>query len=63
MFMKLYLNKFLALLFILITNTSYASSFIVEYKVSTAGIKIGNVSWSLNIDDNFYKTEIGLFCP
>ncbi len=68
MFMRLYLNKFLAIVVILITNTLYANSFVVEYKVSTAGIKIGNFSWSLNIDNNFYKTEIdlknsGIFSP
>ena len=66
--MRLYLNKFLVLLIILITNTLYANSFIVEYKVSTTGIKIGNFIWSLNIDDNFYQTEIdlknsGIFTP
>ena len=66
--MRLYLNKFLTLIVILIANTSYANSFIVEYKVSTAGIKIGNFIWSLNVDDNFYQTEIdlknsGIFSP
>ena len=58
--MRLYLNKFLTLIVILIANTSYANSFIVEYKVSTAGIKIGNFIWSLNVDDDFYQTEIDL---
>ena len=66
--MRLYLNKFLALLVILAINTSYANSFFVEYKVSTAGIKIGNFSWFLDIDDKFYQTEIdlknsGIFSP
>ena len=58
--MKLYLNKFLPLLVIFIINTSYASSFNTEYKVSTAGIKIGYFNWSLIINDNTYQTEINL---
>ena len=58
--MKLYLNKFLPLLVIFIINTSYANSFNTEYKVSTAGIKIGYFNWSLIINDNAYQTEINL---
>jgi len=53
---------------IFVVNTSYANNFIAEYKVSTTGIKIGNFSWSLNINDNIYQTEInlknsGIFSP
>ncbi len=66
--MKLCLNKFIVFFVIFVVNTSFANSFSVEYKVSTTGIKIGNFSWSLNINDNIYQTEInlknsGIFSP
>ena len=62
------MNKFLFFFAILVVNTSYANNFSAEYKVSTTGIKIGNFSWSLNINDNVYQTEInlknsGIFSP
>jgi len=62
------LNKFLVFFVIFVVNTSYANNFSAEYKVSTTGIKIGNFSWSLNINDNVYQTEInlknsGIFSP
>jgi len=62
------LNKFLVFFIIFVINTSYANNFSAEYKVSTTGIKIGNFSWSLNINDNIYQTEInlknsGIFSP
>jgi len=62
------LNKFLFFFVIFVVNTSYANNFSAEYKVSTTGIKIGNFSWSLNINDNVYQTEIslknsGIFSP
>jgi len=62
------LNKFLVFFIIFVVNTSYANNFSAEYKVSTTGIKIGNFSWSLNINDNIYQTEInlknsGIFSP
>jgi len=62
------LNKFLIFFVIFVVNTSYAKNFSAEYKVSTTGIKIGNFSWSLNINDNVYQTEInlknsGIFSP
>ena len=68
MFMKLCLNKFLVFFVIFVANTSFANNFIVEYKVSTTGIKIGHFSWSLNVNDNIYQTEInlknsGIFSP
>ena len=68
MFTRLYLNKFLVFFIIFVINTSYANNFSAEYKVSTTGIKIGNFSWSLNINDNIYQTEInlknsGIFSP
>ena len=68
MFMRLCLNKFLIFFVIFVVNTSYANNFSAEYKVSTTGIKIGNFSWSLNINDNVYQTEInlknsGIFSP
>jgi len=66
--MRLCLNKFLAFFVIFVVNTSYANNFSAEYNVSTTGIKIGNFSWSLNIDGNVYQTEInlknsGIFSP
>ena len=66
--MRFSLNKFLVFFIIFVINTSYANSFSAEYKVSTTGIKIGNFSWSLNINDNIYQTEInlknsGIFSP
>ena len=62
------MNKFLVFFIIFVVNTSYANNFSAEYKVSTTGIKIGNFSWSLNINDNVYQTEInlknsGIFSP
>ena len=68
MFTRLCLNKFLVFFIIFVINTSYANNFSAEYKVSTTGIKIGNFSWSLNINDNIYQTEInlknsGIFSP
>ena len=62
------MNKFLVFFIIFVINTSYANNFSAEYKVSTTGIKIGNFSWSLNINDNVYQTEInlknsGIFSP
>jgi len=66
--MKFCLNKFLVFFVIFVVNTSFANSFSVEYKVITKGIKIGNFSWSLNINDNIYQTKInlknsGIFSP
>ena len=62
------MNKFIVFFIIFVINASYANNFIAEYKVSTTGIKIGNFSWSLNINDNIYQTEInlknsGIFSP
>ena len=62
------MNKFLVFFVIFVVNSSYANNFSAEYKVSTTGIKIGNFSWSLNINDNIYQTEInlknsGIFSP
>ncbi|MDC2979169.1 DUF3108 domain-containing protein, partial [Pelagibacteraceae bacterium] len=54
------MNKFLVFFVIFVINTSYANNFSAEYKVSTSGIKIGYFSWSLNINDNIYQTEINL---
>ncbi len=68
MFTRLCLNKFLVFFILFVVNSSYANNFIADYKVSTTGIKIGNFSWSLNINDNIYQTEInlknsGIFSP
>ncbi len=62
------MNKFIIFFVIFIVNSSYANNFSAEYKVSTTGIKIGNFSWSLNINDNIYQTKVnlknsGIFSP
>ena len=62
------MNKFLVFFIIFVVNTSYANNFSAEYKVSTSGIKIGSFSWSLNINNNIYQTEVylkntGIFSP
>ena len=62
------MNKFLVFFVIFVVNTSYANNFSAEYKVSTTGTKIGHFNWSLNINGNFYQTEInlknsGIFSP
>ena len=62
------MNKFIVFFVIFAVNISYANNFSAEYKVSTTGIKIGSFSWSLNINDNIYQTEInlknsGIFSP
>ena len=54
------MNKFLVFFIIFVANASFANNFIAEYKVSTTGIKIGHFSWSLNVNDNIYQTEINL---
>ena len=58
--MRLYLNKILIIVLIFFFNTSSANNFNVEYKISTAGIKIGYLNWNLIIKNNVYQTEIGL---
>ena len=62
------MSKFLVFFVIFVVNTSYANNFSAEYKVSTSGIKIGSFSWSLNINNNIYQTEVylkntGIFSP
>ena len=68
MFMRLYLTKYLLFFLMFFYNICYANNFNIEYKVSTTGIKIGYFNWSLNINNNFYQTEInlknsGIFSP
>ena len=58
--MGLYLNRILIIVLIFFFNTSSANNFNVEYKISTAGIKIGYLNWNLIIKNNVYQTEIGL---
>ena len=58
--MGLYLNKILIIVLIFFFNTSSANNFNVEYKISTAGIKIGYLKWNLIIKNNVYQTEIDL---
>ncbi len=58
--MKLYLNRIFIFILIFVFNTSHANSFNAEYKVSTAGVKIGYFNWNLVINNNIYQTEINL---
>ena len=60
MFMKLYLTSLLLLFLSFFSVTSYADNFKVEYTVSTTGVKIGYFTWSLDVYNNTYKTEINL---
>ena len=68
MFMKLNLIKIFALIFIFISNSGNAKNFNSEYSVSTTGIKIGELNWTLNIKTNTYQSKIylknsGIFSP
>ena len=58
--MKLFLNKFLFLFLIFYLKTSLVYGLNAEYNVSSSGIKIGYFSWSLNINNEAYETEINL---
>ena len=62
MSMKLFLNKFLFLFLFLIfcLKTSLVYGLNAEYNVSSSGIKIGYFSWSININNEAYETEINL---
>ena len=66
--MKLFLiNIFLTIIFLSYSSVG-AKNFNTEYVVSSSGIKIGKFSWSLEINNKKYKTEIflknaGIFSP
>ncbi len=66
--MKLFLiNIFLTIIFLSYSSAG-AKNFNTEYVVSSSGIKIGKFSWSLEINNKKYKTEIflknaGVFSP
>ena len=42
------------------SNVIYSKEIIAEYTVSASGIKIGNFSWFLKMDDDAYETKISL---
>ncbi len=66
--MKLFLiNIFLTIIFLSFSSAG-AKKFNTEYVVSSSGIKIGKFSWSLEINNKKYKTEIflknaGIYSP
>ena len=57
--MKCFLSKVCVFL-IFLSKTAYAENFNVDYNVYVSGIKIGKFNWSLEIEENKYKTEINL---
>ena len=57
--MKLILNSFLIFLF-LISFPVFASNFNKEYLVKVSGIKIGKLTWKMNIGEKDYVNEINL---
>ena len=58
--MKLYF-KFLTIIIVIFYATGLcAIDYIGVYKVSTKGIKIGELRWSLELEENNYKTKIEL---
>ncbi len=58
--MKLILTNAFILVLFNFFNISYAADFNAEYTVNTSGIKIGKFSWSININENKYETNINL---
>ncbi len=58
--MRFILTKIIIILFIFFFKNVYADNFQAEYYVSTSGIKIGKVSWSLIIEGDKYYSELNL---
>ena len=66
--MKLFLINVVLTIIFLSNGPAVAKNFNTEYTVSSSGIKIGKFSWSLEINNKNYKTEIflknsGIFSP
>ncbi|MDC1184518.1 DUF3108 domain-containing protein [Alphaproteobacteria bacterium] len=57
--MRFILNNFFILLFF-ISSPVYAESFYKKFSIKVSGIKIGELVWVLEIDDNNYTNDIKL---
>ena len=57
--MKFILNNFFILLFF-ISNTVYAESFYQKFSIKVSGLKIGELVWVLEIDNDNYSNDIKL---
>ena len=66
--MKLFLTSINIIILFFFVQNANANSFLIKYNISTSGIKLGQVNWSLEINDNKYLSKIylknsGLFSP
>ena len=57
--MRFILNNFFILLFF-ISNPVYAENFYKEFSIKVSGLKIGELVWVLEIDNNNYSNDIKL---
>jgi len=57
--MKFILNNFFILLFF-ISSPVYAESFYKKFSIKVSGLKIGELVWKLEIDNDNYSTDIKL---
>ena len=57
--MRFILNNFFILLFF-ISNPVYAESFYKKFSIKVSGLKIGELVWKLEIDNDNYSTDIKL---
>ena len=57
--MKFILNNFFILLFF-ISNPVYAESFYQKFSIKVSGLKIGELVWALEIDNDNYSNDIKL---
>jgi len=57
--MRFILNNFLILL-LFISSPVYAESFYKKFSIKVSGLKIGELVWKLEIDNNNYSTDIKL---
>jgi len=57
--MRFILNNFFILLFF-ISNPVYAESFYKKFSIKVSGLKIGELVWVLEIDNNNYSNDIKL---
>ena len=58
-YMKLLLNSFFIFLFF-ISRSVYGENFKKDYLIKVSGIKIGELTWVLQINDNFYSNNLKL---
>jgi hypothetical protein len=57
--MKFILSNFFILLFF-ISSPVYAENFYIEFSIKVSGLKIGELVWELEIDNNNYTNDIKL---